>query len=296
LSVSFDSVFDMNMQVGTVGTHPVVGAVGAAFDGLGAVRDAAVFGLADDELEAAIAGCEGLRARVMDTELALVAEADGRDLGRRLGAASTAAWLAGRFRLRPGDARRLVELANRTRADDGPTDYAANVRGAETGRELRQTGQALADGVISPEHLAVVGRVMRELPDDVPVDKAQEVEADLAGFCRQFDPLTVARLGQCIVHMLTEDTLDDADQRRHRTRQLWIDQSTGRIGGQLTTEGIAALRTALDPLAAPTPAATANPTRAPPANAWPTRWSSWPAAPSPRTPSKPTTASATASW
>jgi len=254
LSVVFGSVFDMNSQVTGTIAHPVVGAVTAAFDGLGAVRDAALFGLADDELEAAIEGCHGVRARVFDTELALVAEADRRDLGRREGAASTAAWLRDRFRIRPGDARRLVELANRTRVDDGPVDYAANVRGSLSGRELSATAAALGEGVISPEHVAVVAKVMRDLPKDVPVEKAQEVEADLAGFCRQFDPLTVAKLGDCMLHMLADETLDEREDERHRKRELWLDETSGRISGQLTAEGMALLRTALDPLAAPAPA------------------------------------------
>ncbi|HEX5997597.1 MAG TPA: DUF222 domain-containing protein [Jiangellales bacterium] len=252
----------MNPQVAEAIAHPVVGAVTAAFDGLGAVRDAAFFGLADDELEAAIEGCHGVRARAFDTELALVAEADGRDLGRRLGAASTAAWLRDRFRLRPGDARRLVDLANRTRVDDGPVDYAANVCASLSGRELSATAAALGEGVISPEHLAVVAKVMSNLPKHVPVEKAQEVEGDLAGFCRQFDPLTVARLGDCMLHMLEDETLDDREDEtlddredeRHRKRELWLDETIGRISGQLTAEGLALLRTALDPLAAPAPA------------------------------------------
>jgi hypothetical protein len=254
LSAAVDSMFDMNSQVIDAITHPFVGAVTAAFDGLGAVRDAAFFGLADDELEAAIEGCHGVRARAFDTELALVAEADGRDLARRLGAASTAAWLRDRFRIRPGDARRLVDLANRTRVDDGPVDYAANVRGRLSGRELPATAAALGEGRISPDHVAIVAKVMRNLPKDVPVEKAQEVEADLAGFCRQFDPLTVAKLGDCILHMLEDESLDDRESERHRKRELWLDETTGRMSGQLTAEGMALLRTALDPLAAPAPA------------------------------------------
>ncbi len=246
-------MFDMSSQGSRTIPHPVVGTLTAAFDGFGAVQDAAVYGLADDELEAAIEGCHGVQARVFDTELALIAEADGRDLGRRLGAASTAAWLRDRYRIRPGDARRLVDLANRTRVDDGPVDYAANVRAAVTGRELPDTAAALAEGVISPEHLAIVAKVMHNLPKGVSVDKAQEVESDLAGFCRQFDPLTVAKLGDCILHMLDDETLDDREAERHRRRELRLDESTGHISGRLTAEGMALLRTALDPLAAPAP-------------------------------------------
>jgi hypothetical protein len=240
-------------------THPVVGAVNAANGGLKSIHDAAYFGLSDADLESALEGCEQLRARVFDTTLALAAEADERDLGRRLGASSTAAWLRDRYRLRPGDARRLVELAHRTRVDDGPVDYAANVRGAVTGREMPATAAALADGAISPEHVMVVGKVLRNLPESVSVDQAQQAERDLAGFCREYDPLTVAKLGDYLLHVLDADAPGDRDGERRRRRELRLNESTGGVSGTLTAEGLALLRTALDPLAAPAPAADGTP-------------------------------------
>jgi hypothetical protein len=255
LSVAFDSVFDMSRSVETIHTHPVVGAITAAEAELGSGRDAAYFGLSDDELEAAVEGCERLRALVYDVELALVAEADARDLARRLGAASTAAWLAGRFRMRPGRARSLVQVANRSRADDGPVDYAANVRSAMTGRELRATAAALAEGAISPEHVVVVGKVMERVPIAVSVDEAQQAESELADFCRQHEPSTVAKLGEYMLALMAADTLEEREAERHRARELRFDEASGRVTGRLTSEGFAMVRTALDPLAAPVSAA-----------------------------------------
>src|SRR5690606_14614858 len=118
------------------------------------------------------------------------------------GAASTGAWVAGRFRMRPGQARSLVRLAQQTRPDDGPVDWAANVRAADTGRELRATGAALADGDISPEHVAVVAKVMERVPAHISADEARTAEAELAGFCRRHDPATVARLGEYLLSLL----------------------------------------------------------------------------------------------
>lgn len=255
LSVAFDSVFDMASSVETVRTHPVVGAITAAEAELGSGRDAAFFGLSDDELETAVEGCERLRAFVYDVELALVAEADARDLARRLGAASTAAWLSGRFRMRPGRARSLVQVANRSRADEGPVDYAANVRSAVTGRELRATAAALAEGAISPEHVVVVGTVMERVPVAVSVEEAQQAESELADFCRLHEPSTVAKLGEYMLALMAADTLEEREAERHRARELRFDESTGRVTGRLTSEGLALVRTALDPLAAPVPAA-----------------------------------------
>jgi hypothetical protein len=255
LSVAFDSVFDMNQQFTGLPAHPAVSAIGVAETELAASRDAAYFGLSDDELEAAVEGCERLRSLVYGLELALVAEADARDLGRRLGAASTAAWLAGRFRMRPGRARSLVQVANRSHADDGPVDYAANVRSAATGRELRATAAALAEGVISPDHVVVVGKLMERVPVAVSVEEAQQAESQLAEFCRQHDPSTVAKLGEYMLALMSADTLEEQEAERHRARELRFDEATGRLMGRLTSEGLALVRTALDPLAAPVPAA-----------------------------------------
>jgi hypothetical protein len=253
--VAFDSVFDMNQQFTGLHAHPAVSAIGAAEAELVSSRDAAYVGLSDDELEAAVEGCERLRSYVYGLELALVAEADARDLGRRLGAASTPAWLAGRFRMRPGRARSLVQVANRSHADDGPVDYAANVRSAATGRELRATATALAEGVISPDHVVVVGKVMERVPVAVSVDEAQRAESQLAEFCRQHDPSTVAKLGEYMLALMSADTLEEQEAERHRARELRFDEATGRLMGRLTSEGLALVRTALDPLAAPVPAA-----------------------------------------
>lgn len=94
--------------------------------------------------------------------------------------------------MRPGQARTLVRLANQTGLDDGPVDYAANLRTADTGRELRETAAALAEGAISAEHVMVVARVMERVPQSIPTDEARAAEAELAGFCRQHDPNVVA--------------------------------------------------------------------------------------------------------
>jgi hypothetical protein len=53
---------------------------------------------------------------------------------------------------------------------------------------------------------------------------------------------------------MATDTLDDAEAERHRRRTLRFNEATGGISGCLTAEGMAMLRTALDPLAAPNPA------------------------------------------
>jgi hypothetical protein len=121
--------------------HPVVAALDAVGEALDTTAGAEVWSLSDDDLAAAIVACEALAARQVAIALRLVREADARDLGRRLGASSTTAWLRHRLRLRPGEAKARVDLANRLRIGeaDGPVDYAANVTTA-AGRTRRGGG------------------------------------------------------------------------------------------------------------------------------------------------------------
>jgi hypothetical protein len=96
-----------NASFGGVG-HPVVAALDALSDALDKAATADVWSLSDDDLSATTEWCERLAARQAALALRLVREVDARDLGRRLGAPSTAAWLAGRLRLRPGEAKTRV--------------------------------------------------------------------------------------------------------------------------------------------------------------------------------------------
>lgn len=265
--MAFDSVFDMTITVegtppaeGVVPpAHPAVVALDESITRVKAAADTAIWGLSDAELAEAVQRCEHLRAGLHSFELSLIREANERNLAPRCGAASTAAWLTGRFRIRPGQARSWVQLANSTAESDDVTDYAANVSGPRTGRELVETGRALAAGEISPEHAAVVDKVMSKVPRAIDAEQAADAEADLADYCRRFDPATVARLGDYMVELMREDTLDDEDGDRHRRRHLRLDDHVGGLSGQLTREGMAVLRSALDQLAAPNPAEDGTP-------------------------------------
>jgi hypothetical protein len=232
--------------------HPVVEVLSAVDEALQSTRDAAVWALADNELEAALDRCQRLVARQAELRLRLVAEADGRDLGRRVGASSTAAWLRARYRIRPGEARARVELANRiAAAADAPVDYAANVGSAVTGREMPATGAALAAGAVSEQHALVIAKVIRRLPDRLDAAVCAEVERQLAGLATQFDPGELAKLADSLVDALTPDTLADDEDDAVNRRELRLSESTGRVSGRLDPEALAMVRAMLDPLAAP---------------------------------------------
>ena len=84
--------------------HPVVTAVEVVSAALDQTFAADVWALSDDDLAAVLGKLEALAARQAELSLRVVREADARDLGRRMGATSTAAWLRHRLRLRPGRA------------------------------------------------------------------------------------------------------------------------------------------------------------------------------------------------
>lgn len=235
--------------------HPVVAALTAVGDALDGAVDAAVFALDDDDLEAALERCEQVLARQAELRMRLVAEADGRDLGRRVGAASTASWLRGRFRVRPGQARSLVDAANRIAAAAAPpVDYAANVGSARTGRKMPATGTALAAGSLSEAHAVVIARAMHDLPDGVDVEVGAEIGRQLAGLAAHYDPAELGKVAGVIVDAHTDDTLDDDEDAAVARRELRLSEHTGTISGRLDPEAMAMVRAMLDPLAAPRPA------------------------------------------
>jgi hypothetical protein len=239
--------------------HPVVAALDAVGEALDTTAGAEVWSLSDDDLQATIERCEVLAARQAAIGLRLVREADARDLGRRLGATSTVGWLRHRLRLRPAEAKTRVELAHRLRVGDpadGPVDYAANVGSAAGSGSMPATAAALAEGAVSVDHAGVIARTMVDLPGGLSTEQEQVAEANLAGWAREHDPVTVGRLARHLIHALDTDTLEEREQRAFQRRELRLsdtaDGST-RISGRLDAESAAMVRAALDPLAAPNP-------------------------------------------
>jgi transposase len=228
--------------------HPVVAALNAVSAGLNEAADADVWSLSDDDLTDALVRCEQLAARQAALSLRLIREADARDLGRRLGASSTTAWLQDRLRLRPGEAKARVDLAHRL---DGGGH-----------RSMPATATALAAGAMSADHARVIAKAMVVLPGGLSSEQERVAESELVGWARTYDPATVANLGRHLVHALDVESLEEREGRAHRERDMrFVDFGDGmtRFAGRGDTEAIALLRTALDPLAAPCPAEDGTP-------------------------------------
>jgi hypothetical protein len=158
--------------------HPVPAALAAGADAVDATEGAAVWALSDDDLADALTHLDTLAARQAELGLRLVREADARDIARRQGAPFTAAWLRHRLRLRPGEARLRVELANRCdQPAEGPTDWGANVSTGGGGWwSMPSTQMALAEGACSVDHAKVVANTMAGLPTSLSQEQMAAAE------------------------------------------------------------------------------------------------------------------------
>ncbi|MGH3569159.1 MAG: DUF222 domain-containing protein [Pseudonocardia sp.] len=124
---------------------------------------------------------------------------------------------------------------------------------------LPETAKAVAEAAISAEHVTAIRRVLASLPAHLEQHRS-ELEADLAGWARTFDPAAVRTLGRRRLEFLDPDGPKPRDNDPTRTRLSLTEQGTGwALGGWLSTEAAATLRTALSPLAAPAPAADGTP-------------------------------------
>ncbi|NED96660.1 DUF222 domain-containing protein, partial [Phytoactinopolyspora alkaliphila] len=233
------------------GVHPVLSVLSAAESVFDKSLDVDAASIHDDELPDVLARAHGLAARQVEFFVRILAEADGRDLGRRLGASSTAAWLRDILNLRPGTAKSMVDLAHRLTPPEAADDYNVNLRSTGRGRSMPATRNGMLQGEISLDHAQVISKTMRQLPPDLGDDDAARAEEDLAAFAREHDPATLQKLADHLLHVLSCESLEDREERAQRKRRLRfadLGDGTVRVSGLLGAEDAAIVRTALDPL------------------------------------------------
>ncbi|KJE23908.1 protein of unknown function DUF222 [Frankia torreyi] len=165
-------------------------AVHTSVDG---VLDAPLWPLSDTELALAVDESAAALSRLAAVRLQLVREVQGRGLALRVGAESTQEWLRERLRVRPVDARHLLDLAA---ALDGP---------------LTATGSALAEGRITVEQALVIFRVMRSVPALTTPDVVADAEACLIEQAAIFDPTELTRIGQRIHQRVSQPAAGSKD-------------------------------------------------------------------------------------
>lgn len=224
-----------------------------AVDGLHAHADAAcaapVWSLSEADLAAQVTAMQAVEAKVAAAKLALIREADGRDLGKRAGATSTTAWLKGDVtRMSPSAAHRSVKLA-----------HALDTR-------ITATRDALAAGAFSAEHAYVIDRAIKDLPADLDPAIVAAAEQTLIDYAARFHPDDLKQLGYTILETVAPDEADErlkrklaADERNAALRrELRVRPDPEHVGGLLfrgkaDAELAELLHTVLDQYARPRP-------------------------------------------
>jgi hypothetical protein len=228
--------------------HPVARGVADIESVLTECAGTPLWSLSDKDIDELLPRAYTLVGRVMGSlVLPLVREADRRGLAAQFDAANTAGLVQDALLVPRAQARRMVELA---RAVEG---------------DLTSTGEALAEGRISAEHAQVIAQSVADLPEQAAEWVPQAAEQELLAACEQYDPRVVAKLGRRIMTVVDPDRGDEllgrqlerADRAAEEGRQLHAVPCGRRVRltGWFDTEGWQTVRTALDPLAAPRPAA-----------------------------------------
>jgi hypothetical protein len=210
-----------------------------------------VTGLDDEAMLAYWRELERLRRRVPAAEHALVLEAEARGLPERLEVRSVTALLRGLLRVDPGEAAARVRAAE-----------AAGPRRTLTGQPVPALCPAVtaaqAGGEISDRHARIVVQTLGQLPEQVRAERGTEIETDLDEFCRQFEPLNVAKLAERVLAYHDPDGPLAAVEHRDKHRDLTVQQrvdGSSRLFGDLTAEATELLLLHFDALARPRPAA-----------------------------------------
>ena len=210
-----------------------------------AVADTRSWALAPVRRVEALERLAALRRTADAAHLALVRSL-GDDEAVVLGARSTAALLAWRLLLRPGQARADVRDARATDPEHG---------------DLPALGAELAAGRTTAAHVTVAARALDRLPVALRREHAGAIDAFLAEQSTRLPPQQCDVLAGTVLERVDPQGCARRFERADHARR-YLDLSTDTTGmllvrGQLDPVAGAALKAAVDHHAAPTPAADA---------------------------------------
>ena len=245
----------------------IVGDTGDAWESLTSavttLGGAPVWQMGDEALAERVRDLETVRARLDAYQLTVLRELDDRGWAARVGAVSTASWLAQAVRVDPRTAAGEVRAARALDpAGDAPPEPGAPVMtGAarsDDGPVLAATGRALAAGAVSRAHAEAVLAGVRALPrhpdPDIRADLTGRAEDFLLTQCGLFDPATVRRLAREVVHALDPTETLAQELAAAARDELWLTTTaTGRvrIRGEVDQVTGALLTTLIDAGSAP---------------------------------------------
>lgn len=237
--------------------HPAIG-VAERLHGLLDSLDASA-PLPPEEYAAAIGAWERLAHRVDAVRLELVAAADRARVADGSGHSSTSAWLAAATNGDGDAAARDVGLAlGLLQGGGSPPDREGGP--ADPG----PTRRALADGVISAQHAAIIVSTLSRLPGHLGADQRRTVEIRLLRQARTLSPRRLRRVARRALEAVepSRETVDSHEDEQlcdeeaaqlARTRLTLHDNADGTVSGHFTVPEVAGaiLRTVIDALSSP---------------------------------------------
>ena len=227
----------------------------AAVDGYVANLPRVCAGTSDADLIAELHALERERRRLAAADHLLLAEIGRRGVAARAGFGTVSRFVQSALRLSPADAARRVAAAE-----------LAGPRVAMSGQPLPpvlpQVAEAATAGDIGPEHVAVLGRVLDEVPAEVPVEEFAAAERTLTEAAVSLPPKQVADVGRRLIALLDPDgrAPSEAEARRHRRLSL-TERADGSLEGSFRLAPVAGAKlvAVLTGQAAPMPADDGSP-------------------------------------
>jgi len=157
----------------------------------------------------------------------LAAEASPAELGGK----NLADVLATKLRISTDDAKRRIKASELL----GPRTA---ITGEPLAPKLPHVAQAQADGLLGPDHVRVVEKFFKQLPDSVDYQTREQAEADLARIGSKLGPAQFGKAADRLLALVHPDG-DFSDADRARRRHLTI--------GKQGADGMSEVRALLDP-------------------------------------------------
>ncbi len=232
----------------SVGPVPVVDLIGSLHAVVKGLVEAEYWRLSGQDLADSLEGMESAFRLLEFARSRELADFHDRDIAGQQAGLSTEAFLQARLRLSPGEAKARVRSAQQLVG-------SVNVSGEILEPELPATAAAASEGVLSTEHVRVIGEAMQKLPSAVDPTERAGAEEFLADQSRDMDPRRVRVLAKRLHAVLDPDgTLDEDKPDR---RELVFRRDVGgmdHVRGRLDSEASATVQAALGAFAQPQPA------------------------------------------